>query len=246
MFTSWQKGDLKVKVLFSIPSIATQIIASAESEHLDILLDCGEGILRDLLLNHYRDPRKLGRLKAILITHEHFDHIGGLYSLMDYMHVIGRLEPLIISTPKPSLVAKYFTRTLMEFRESKLTYSVKLMELEDQEEFQVGPLNIKAFKVLHRGSTKTEPIGPLVPAVGYTITYKGLRIVYSGDTGMCDNLLKEVRGADLAILEATWTERKDKPEIHLSEEEAKELGEMAKDYILVHRGRLRAELFGRS
>ncbi|MCS7385868.1 MAG: ribonuclease Z [archaeon GB-1867-005] len=242
MFPSWRKGDLTVKVLFSIPAIATQVVISAESVGFDLLLDCGCSALRDLLLDYYRDSKEFDRLKAILISHEHFDHVGGLYSLMDYMHVYGRVEPLTILTPKPSLVARHFIETLMEFRGGKLAYSIKLVEVEDQEELQLGPLRVKAFKVLHRGSTKTEPIGPPIPAMGYTINYKGLRVVYSGDTGICNNLMEEVRGADLAILEATWTEGKGIPGIHLSVDEAAKLGETAKDYILIHRGSLRKQL----
>ncbi|HDO20702.1 MAG TPA: ribonuclease Z [Candidatus Bathyarchaeota archaeon] len=230
----WSKNGLSVKVLCSLPGVATQIIVSTKEE-VDVLLDCGSGVLRDLLLNHYRKSIFFNNISAILISHEHFDHVGGLYSLLDFMHMIGRGKPLTIFVPKPSKVTKRLIEALINFRRSKLAYHVNLIEVEDQDIIKIEPLKIKAFKVVHRGSTETEPCGPLIPAVGYTIQYKNLRIVYSGDTGLTESLKEEVMDADLAILEATWLEDKGLTEIHLSEKQAIELGGSAKDFMLIHR-----------
>jgi len=234
---SWNKNGISIKVLHSLPGVATQIIISTE-EKVDLLLDCGDGTLRDLLFQYYLETKSFNKISAILISHEHFDHVGGLHSLLDFMHMIGREKALTIMTPKPSIIAKYFIETLKEFRKMKLSYEIKLLEMDDQDEINISPFKIKAFKVIHRGSTKKEPIGPLIPAVGYTIYYKDMKIVYSGDTGPCKSLEKEVVNADLAILEATWMEDKGLKDIHLTEEEAINLGKMAKEYILIHRLKL--------
>ncbi|MCS7364898.1 MAG: MBL fold metallo-hydrolase [archaeon GB-1867-035] len=234
MDQSWSKNGLSVKVLFSIPGVATQIVISTE-ESVDILLDCGSGVLRDLLFSYYPESKLINNISAILISHEHFDHVGGLYPLMDFMHMIGREKPLTLLVPKPSEVAKRFVEALKFFRKSKLTYQVNLIEVRDQDVIKIEPLTIKVFKVIHRGSTRTEPRGPLIPAVGYTIHYRDLKIVYSGDTGFIKTLEDEVENADLAILEATWPEDKGIDEIHLSEKEAIKIGERAKEYMLIHR-----------
>lgn len=230
----WSKDGLSVKVLFSLPGVATQIIVSTE-EDVDVLLDCGSGVLRDLLINYYGDLKLLNNISAILISHEHFDHVGGLYSLLDFMHMIGREKPLVILTPKPSEVARNFIETLKIFRKSKLSYQLDLIEVEDQGLIEIRSLTIKSFRVIHRGSTKTEPCGPVIPAVGYAIYYRGLKVVYSGDTGYIKALEDEVEDADLAILEATWPEDRGVNEIHLSEREAIEIGRKAKDFLLIHR-----------
>lgn len=230
----WSKDGLSVKVLFSLPGVATQIIVSTE-EDVDVLLDCGSGVLRDLLINYYGDLKLLNNISAILISHEHFDHVGGLYSLLDFMHMIGREKPLVILTPKPSEVARNFIETLKIFRKSKLSYQLDLIEVEDQGLIEIRSLTIKSFRVIHRGSTKTEPCGPVIPAVGYVIYYRGLKVVYSGDTGYIKALEDEVEDADLAILEATWPEDRGVNEIHLSEREAIEIGRKAKDFLLIHR-----------
>jgi len=234
MIRAWKKGGLSVKVMFSLPGVATQILVSGEGDEIDLLLDCGSGTLRDLLLEHYRNISGFDRIRAVLVSHEHFDHVGGLYPLLDFMHMIGREKPLDILVPGPSTVAKSFVDALMDFRRS-LTYSIDLIEVSGGEELSYGAMKVKAFPVVHRGSMKKEPIGPYIPAVGYSISYRGIRVVYSGDTGLCRSLADEVRGADLAILEATWKRRKDHAEIHMSEEEATELGRKAKDFLLIHR-----------
>ncbi len=238
MAYTWERKDLMVKVMLSLPGVATQILVSVgkKEERIDFLLDCGSGTLRDLLLNHYLSEEGFKRIKAVLISHEHFDHVGDLYPLMDFMHMIGRREPLEVFVPKPSIVVTDFVSTLRKFRKSSLTYNIRLLEVCDGDEFLYGPIKVRAFQVVHRGSTKTEPVGPYIPAVGYSIMYNDMRIVYSGDTGLCESLVREVDGADLAILEATWKERKERyREVHLSEEEAIELGRTAKDFLLVHR-----------
>ncbi|RLG46318.1 MAG: hypothetical protein DRN90_06680 [Thermoproteota archaeon] len=235
MSYKWEKNGLSVNVMFSLPGVATQILVSAIEERIDLLLDCGCGTLRDLLLDQYLDEKGFSNIKAVLISHEHFDHVGGLYPLLDFMHMIGREESLEIMVPRPSTVAVRLIDALKTFRKSSLTYKIDLLEVSDGDEFQFGPMRVRVFGVVHRGSTKTEPIGPYIPAVGYSVFFNGIKIVYSGDTGVCDSLTRELSGADLAILEATWEEKKDFKEIHMSEEEAIKLGRTAKEFILIHR-----------
>jgi ribonuclease BN (tRNA processing enzyme) len=110
-----------------------------------------------------------------------------------------------------------------------------LKELSNEERITIERIEIQAFSVIHRGSTKIYGVGKRVPAVGYSISYNDQRIVISGDTGMCQSLRKFVEGVDLAILEATTKEKTAKnSEVHLSIEEATELGKTAKDFILIH------------
>src|SRR3989442_15701933 len=70
---------IKVDVLYSVMGVGTQILLSKESE--DLLVDAGDGVTRDLLQARF----DFYRLKGILLTHEDFDHISGLYAFFSFL-----------------------------------------------------------------------------------------------------------------------------------------------------------------
>ena len=103
-------------------------------------------------------------------------------------------------------------------------------------------MTIEPFAVVHCGSTKEAGILDPIPAVGYRISREKETIVISGDTGDCPSLREIVRGADLAILEATYTEHEEVDKellekVHLSLDLALQIGHAAQRCILVHRRR---------
>ncbi|MFX1603953.1 MAG: MBL fold metallo-hydrolase, partial [Promethearchaeota archaeon] len=95
---------------------------------------------------------------------------------------------------------------------------------------------LKAIRVEHYGMENYTDEDVFMPAVGYRVRVGDTVIGYTGDTRPCPGAESVVRNADLAIIEAT---RKETPQseqrVHLSESEAKELGKLARKYILVHR-----------
>jgi len=101
-------------------------------------------------------------------------------------------------------------------------------------------MKIKAYTVFHCGSIKGSGILNPIPAMGFRISHKGETIAISGDTGICPSLKELVKGADLAILDATYqrsaeVSKESLEKLHLSEDLAKEIGKLAKDFILVHK-----------
>ena len=229
MLSAWQGGNWNVRVLYSKAGVATQILVSTLK--CDILVDVGDGTLRELLELDYN----FEQLKAIAITHGHFDHVGGLWTLLGFLRMIGRTSDLVLIAPRFCSEAKNLVEGFMAVYGDTMPFRVILKELVDEQKIMVGPIEVQAFSVVHRGSTKLHGAGKRVAAVGYSISYYKQRIVISGDTGMCQSLKQFVKGADLAILEATAKEKTAKNfEVHLSIEEAREIGKTAKKFILIH------------
>jgi len=226
----WRGRNWNVNVLYSRAGVATQILVSTTES--DLLVDAGDGTLRDLLELNY----SFRQLKAIAVTHGHFDHMGGLWTLLGFLRMIGKTEKLILITPRSCSEARNIINGFMSVYGDTMPFQVIVKELGNKEKIALGRMEIQAFSVIHRGSTKAHGLGKRIPAVGYSINYNGQRIVISGDTGMCQSLKEFVKGADLAILEATLKRKTtETAEVHLSLEEAIEIGKTAKKYILIHK-----------
>ncbi|MDH5771036.1 MAG: MBL fold metallo-hydrolase [Candidatus Bathyarchaeota archaeon] len=211
---------ITVKVLYSISGVGTQILLSHKSD--DLLVDSGDGTLRDLIKLKY----SFNRLRGILITHEHFDHICGLYALLNFMRLLGRKRKLSIVVPKSIRHVHLLLNPPLMYR--SLTYPIEIKEVTDKDRFRLGEINISTFSVEHEKE---------FPSLGYSIhDPEGLKVVVSGDTRPCENLEREVEGADVAVLECTLGKKRKTITIgHMTRSEAEELGRKARKLILIHR-----------
>ncbi|MHA2306081.1 MAG: MBL fold metallo-hydrolase, partial [Candidatus Hodarchaeales archaeon] len=81
---------MKHKVLYSYAGIATHILM--KNTNSLILFDVGDGILRDLLDEKINFP--LTTPLHIFLTHGHFDHCGGLFSLLAFLRMLGQKYPV--------------------------------------------------------------------------------------------------------------------------------------------------------
>jgi ribonuclease BN (tRNA processing enzyme) len=214
---------IRARVLYSKSAIGTQILLTQNDRGSSFLVDVGDGTLRDLAEAHFH----FDTLKGILITHEHADHTGGLFSLLHFLKHIPHPDPIYILSPKPITYLRYFLEKPLMY--SKIPFKVILKEVDESTKVKIDAFEVSSFRAAHVD----------FESIGYSIRdcKDGFRVVVSGDTMASQELTRRVKGADLAILESTFEDGQEKFAKafgHMTTSQAKKMGRLAKKAILVH------------
>jgi ribonuclease BN (tRNA processing enzyme) len=115
------------------------------------------------------------RVRRVVLTHAHFDHIASIPLLVE--NLFGLAQPLEILAPEPVLatVARdiFNDRLWPDFTRlpSRARPSLRLRPIREGRPFRAGAITFTAFAVSH-----------VVPAYGYTVAKPGRSVVFSGDT----------------------------------------------------------------
>ncbi len=230
----WENDEVKIEIPYSVAGISTSIAITSKFTGKILLLDVGDGILRDLVNGCCTDF--VNDLDVIAITHGHFDHIGGIYSLLGFLRMLGRTEPLNILIPSGCVELPLIVQAFRYAYSGSLPFRIFLHELGDKTEFDTDFFKIRAFEVEHFGLENTTDDDRLMPALGYRVNIGLTQVGYTGDTRLCENAENVVRDVDVAIIEAT---RRSPPKtnhrVHLTIEEAQQIASLAKDHILIHK-----------
>lgn len=120
---------------------STSCIAVREGPDI-VLMDCGEGSQRQIMAS----PYSFMKIRAILITHLHGDHVFGLPGLLQTMGLSNRAEPLTVYGP-PGIAA--FIDSSMAVTEGETSYPLEVVELTGGESFQVRGFSVSCFRTDH-------------------------------------------------------------------------------------------------
>ncbi|MBI3436895.1 MAG: MBL fold metallo-hydrolase [Proteobacteria bacterium] len=167
-------------------------------ENANFLIDCGATSL--VALKRWGIERE--SIDAILITHFHADHFGGIPFFVLEAQFAKRTRPLVIAGP-PGIEARFAQVMEAAFEHSSKTsrrFELALVTLGPERETAIGPIKVTPFPVVHGASGG--------PFFAYRVEAEGRVIAYSGDTEWTDNLIEVARNADLFIVEAYYRERK--------------------------------------
>lgn len=139
------------------------------------------------------------KIRFILLSHSHLDHIRGIPFLADNIMLRNKKNDITIISIRCVLDAlrnNLLNGTIWpDFTKIPDTDPVlKLREITAGQTFGIDDYEITAYSVSHS-----------VPAVGYIITdMKGKRLLYTGDTGPTDIIWKAAREINCAIIEVTF------------------------------------------
>lgn len=156
-----------------------------------VLVDCGATALSSLRRGGF-DPNAID---AVLLTHLHGDHFGGLpFLLMDAHYASGRQRPLAIAGPPGVEVRSRGLQEALFPGTSRLPVSFALgfAEFDPERPIQVAGWSVTPHLVEHSSQAA---------CFGLRLERDGRVLAFSGDTAWTDGLVDLARGADLFVCE---------------------------------------------
>ncbi len=188
-----------------------------EADGYKMLLDMGSGALGSL--QRYTDVYDID---AVLLSHLHADHcmdLCGYYVARKYRPE-GPAPKIPVYGPADSAdrMARAYDLPMDPGMHDEFDF-----QLFPSGSFELGPFRITTDLLVHP-----------IDAYGLRIEQDRKVLTYSGDTGICDGLVRLAKDSDLFLCEASFHDgRDDAPEIHLNGREAAEHAARAGAHQLV-------------
>jgi len=178
-----------------------------KERNIQILIDCGPDLRQQLLIH------KIDYLSGILLTHEHYDHVGGLDDVRPLGEVQVYTEKKVLGIIKRNMP--------YSFSENKYP-GVPLIQLNEINEnaFDIDGLKIQPIRVMHAE----------LPILGFRIG----KMAYLTDVKTIENkAIEQLKNLDVLVLNAL---RPNKHISHLSLDEALEVAQRigAKETYFTH------------
>jgi len=152
-----------------------------------LLLDCGEPISRSFKASGL----SCEKIDRILLSHLHFDHIGGLWMLLQGFWLDHRKRELTVHLPREGVEPiRNILRTGYIFDEL-LEFKMSFIPLEARRSFEVNGVRVTPFRTSHldglRGSFQGRYGGEFL-AYSFLMEAEGLRVAHSADLGAPEDL----------------------------------------------------------
>jgi len=164
-----------------------------ETPKTKLLIDFGASSLVAM----HRDGINPGVVDAVVLSHLHGDHFGGLpFLLLDAEFISGRTRDLVVAGPRGTrerlrqATDAFYPGFWRRRRRCKLVF----VEFADGRTVPVAGARVTPFRVVHDGGA---------PAYALRIECGRCTVAYSGDTAWTERLLDAARGADVFLCEAS-------------------------------------------
>ncbi len=191
----------------------------------NFLIDCGASSLVAM--------KKLGippnEIQAILFTHFHADHFGGLpFFMLESQFFSKRSDPLVIAGPQglEDWFVKVMETAFPGSSQTRQRFDLRLIELRPHEAAEIGDLRVTPYPVDHGN-----PGGPFF---ALRVEVEDRVIAYTGDTAWTERIIQAAENADLFVAEAYFRDKQVPLHLDLAtlEKHLPEIG--AKRLILTH------------
>ena len=163
-----------------------------------LLFDCGRGAT--IRLTQVGVP--IASINRLFVTHLHSDHIVQIPDLLLAGWTTGRTVPLEVWGPdgtremmdavQRAYAFDIHTRRDVDEKDPADGIRVVSHDIKEGTVFESDGLKVTAFLVDH---------GPVSPAFGYRVDYRGHSVALSGDTRISENLVRRTMGVDVLIHE---------------------------------------------
>ncbi|MEM2007310.1 MAG: ribonuclease Z [Sulfolobales archaeon] len=166
----------------------TSILVSSEAG--SVLLDAGEGVVRDLFECGYSDIK---RINAVVVTHSHGDHILGLPTIVQFAKVLGaRVVAIGLEETLASLVEILKATSVLNYE-----CCLEFMPVKHGDVIEVLGLRMRFVEVSHT-----------IPSIAIRVEEgrTGKCLAYSGDTSYSEELVRLAEGCDLLVHEASFSD----------------------------------------
>jgi ribonuclease Z len=165
---------------------------AVEGERGFFLIDCGDSPL--VRIRRAGLPPK--RLRGLVITHFHPDHVFGIPILLMNLWLLGRTDPLPVYGLQDAVERFKAMMDLFRWQEWPEFFPVRCRTVVEE----VGALVLEDEEFRITGA----PVEHLVPTMGLRIENRrsGRVLAYSSDTSPCDAMVALAQGATILIHEA--------------------------------------------
>jgi len=142
----------------------------------------------------------LAELEVVFITHLHGDHFMGLpFLFLEYLHLTKRKEDLFIVGP-PGI-----QETMEDFADRcypgvtrEAGYGRRYVDALPGHDQRTGRVTFRAVPMNH-GRDSLE-------CFGYRVNIGGKTVAYTGDTMFCEEIFELAEGADILVLDCTYSQ----------------------------------------
>lgn len=139
-------------------------------------------------------------IEVVFLTHRHGDHFMGFpFLLLEYLYMTPRTRDLhIVGPPGVQSWMEDFAEQCYPNITRDAGYKRIYIDARIREEQQAGPLTFRAVPMNH--------VKESMRAFGYQVRIGDKTVAYTGDTMFCEEIFELADGADVLVLDCTYSE----------------------------------------